>query len=109
MLINWNNLVLLALLSTAIHWFVARSTIMHWFWRRAKGWFAKLLACPACSGFWLGCGLGYMGIQAVDGGNVVAELLINGAVALVLTPMVEAVFLLGLNASAIPLETHVDR
>lgn len=76
MTIDFHQLALLALLATALHWLVARSQIMRWFWN-LRWWpvarndygealppsalrelFSDLLACAACSGFWLGLVIG---------------------------------------------------
>jgi hypothetical protein len=108
MQINWNDLALLSLLSATIHWTIARSTIMHWFWSRARGRLADLLACPACSGFWIGCCLTAAGIQAVtpvgypDSWPVaVASIVANGLLGIFMTPVTEGVLLWGLSVSAL--------
>lgn len=110
MTIIWNDILLLAVLSAALHWLVARAEITRPLWSRARGWLAKLLACPACSGFWIGCGLTIVGIQAAapfalgrpgDATFAIATILANGLLAMFLTPVFEAILLWGLAVSGI--------
>ncbi len=105
----FEQLVLLGLLAAPLHWIVARSEIARPFWSRLAGWPAKLLACPACSGFWLGLALAVGGVRPVDitwplGHQAVltAEILAAGVLATFMTPVVQAVMLLGLHYSAVP-------
>jgi hypothetical protein len=105
----FEQLVLLGLLAAPLHWIVARSEIARPFWSRLAGWPAKLLACPACSGFWLGLALAAGGVRPVDitwplGPQAVmtAEILAAGVLATFMTPVVQAVMLLGLHYSAVP-------
>jgi len=105
MTLDVHQLAILGLLSTSIHWIVGRSKIAQPLWSRARGWFGALLACPACSGFWIGLGLGAAGAKPIGGlphvGHDAAAILAAGLLAVVLTPVCEAVMLLGLEHSAI--------
>lgn len=107
MTVNWNDFVLLAILSAAIHWLIARSKIAQPIWSRTRGWFASLLACPACSGFWIGCALTATGIKAVVLPTI-ASIIANGLLALFLTPIAEAVFMWGLQVSSMDTDPPVD-
>ena len=101
MTLDLHQLLLLGLLSTAVHWLVARSKIAEPLWSRAHGWMGSLLRCPACSGWWLGLGLGAAGIRPVSGVHVVGAVALAGLLSMVVTPIVEAVMVLGLQYSAI--------
>jgi len=89
----------LGIMCAAVHWILARSYIMRWFWSRLRGWPAKLISCPACSGFWLGAALTPIGFKFFDG--TVPSILANAFFGLVLTPVFEAVVIWGLETSAI--------
>lgn len=154
MTINFHQLVLLALLGTAIHWIVARSTIMKWFWdlrwwpskrcpecnnryvkvessiipgrrilqhtctRNAQypqppigiplirdqlqDLFAGLLACAACSGWWLCLFLGSIGLRPLDIGPWWLDMFGSGLAGTVTVPILEGVLLWGLE------RTHID-
>ncbi len=104
MTLDVGQLALLGLLSTALHWLIARSKIAQPLWSRARGWLALLLACPACSGWWLGLGLGTGGVRPVTVSWRIVEVVLCGLLAMVLTPVVEAVMLWGLERSAIVAE-----
>ena len=95
----------LALMAPAVHWLAARAEITRPLWSRASGRLSKLLACPACSGWWIGLGLGLAGVRPVAG-RWWATTVASGLIAVVLTPVVEAVLLWGLERSAI--EPPVD-
>lgn len=109
MMLNLQHLLLLGLLGAALHWILARSQIAKPFWSRLTGWPAKLLACPACSGFWIGLGLRGAGITpvSIDGAFagpasvVVAESITAAVLAVFLTPVFQAVMLWGLHYSAV--------
>jgi hypothetical protein len=105
----FEQLLLLGLLTAPFHWIIARSEIAKPLWSRLTGWPAKLLACPACSGFWLGLALAVGGVRPVDitwpvGHQAVltAEILAAGVLATLVTPVMQAVMLLGLHYSAVP-------
>ena len=110
MIINLRALFLLGVVTTSLHWLIARSDIARPLWSRARGWVAKLLSCPACSGYWLG------GIVApwLHPFGVMDTLwsyawksVLSGIVAMVLTPIFEGVMVWGLHESAIE-ETVID-
>jgi hypothetical protein len=100
--IQLDMLVVLGILSAALHWFVARSRAMQWFWSRMQGRIGALLACPACSGWWISLGLGLLGVQPVVAPWVWPSAILAGLLGIVLTPVFEALLLWGLAVSAIP-------
>ncbi len=104
MTLDLHQLLLLGLLSTSVHWLVARSSIAEPLWSRARGRLGDLLRCPACSGWWLGLGLGALGITPVASPHRWIAIVAAGLLAVVLTPVVEAGLLFGLQHSAIPPE-----
>lgn len=109
MTVDLSDLVLLGLLSTGLHWLIARSKVMEPLWSRARGRVAELLACPACSGWWIGGALWLANVRPVSMCDLQGpEVLIGGVnmlatatLALVLTPIFESVLLWGLERSAI--------
>lgn len=105
--LNVQHLLFLGILTTAVHWLIARSSIMSWLWSRARGTAAKLLACPACSGWWLGLGASLLGFNPViwtDTGWIPAlgSFLTTGLLAMFLTPVFEGLLIWGLETSHIP-------
>jgi hypothetical protein len=106
--LNVEHLVLLGLLTAPTHWIIARSEIARPFWSRLRGFPAKLLACPACSGFWLALVLAAFGVQPVTVlcpsklGAGIAMFLASGVLGTLVTPIMQAVMLLGLHYSAMP-------
>lgn len=76
---------------------------MQWFWGRLKGGPAALLACPACSGFWIGLTLAVV-LRPATSGTLWLDVLVNGFAGLYLTPVAEGVLLWGLATSEIPHE-----
>jgi hypothetical protein len=96
-----SHLVLLGMLAAALHWLVARAEITRPLWSRIKGRAGHLLACAGCSGFWMGLGLGFLGIRPVLTGAVWLDIPFAGLLALFLTPVFEGALLWGLDASAI--------
>lgn len=118
MTINFHELALLALLGTAIHWIVARSMIMKWFWD-LRWWplacnsygeplppsairelFSNLLACAACSGFWLGLVFGIR-IRPLHLGPWWLDWLGAGLAGVVVVPILEGVLIWGLRTTHI--------
>jgi hypothetical protein len=107
-----NQLVLLGLLSASIHWIMARARITKRFW--SLGWWpvyggrsllaqlfvAKLLACAACSGFWIGLGLGYAGVRPIGAGWL--AVVASGLAGVLVTPVFEGALLWGLE------RTHLE-
>ena len=104
MTLNLEQLALLGLITAAAHWIIGRSEIARPFWSRVTGWPGKLLACPACSGFWLGLGLAGLGVRPVAHGSRAVEVLAAGVLATIVAPVFQAVMLWGLRSSAIPIE-----
>lgn len=102
MTIALDQLLVLGLLTAAIHWLIARSTFMRPLWSRARGWFDALLRCPACSGWWLGLGFGATGIRPLVMHDRVATVLFSAILGTILTPVFEGALLWGLERSAIP-------
>jgi len=102
-IVNWSTFATLATLAATIHWAVARAQIMRWFWDAA--WLPELLcnllACAACSGFWLGLGLGLLGIRPLATGHAWLDVAAAGACGIVGTPLVEGILLWGLERSRI--------
>jgi hypothetical protein len=95
------QLLVLGLMTAALHWLIARSAISKPLWSRARGWRDGLLRCPACSGWWLGLGLGVAGVRPLVIHDRVASTLASAVLGTILTPIFEAVLLWGLEVSAI--------
>lgn len=77
---------------------------MRWFWNAQ--WLPRdiraLLECPACSGFWIGIGLGFVaGLQPLALGHTITNVVAAGVLSQLGTPIVEAVLLWGLEKSAL--------
>lgn len=112
MTLNVKDLLLLGILCATVHWLFARSYIMKPLWSRARGLLAKLLACPACSGAWIGLSLGVLaGVMPVvpppDSllpfwAQVPIRAACNIFLGMFLTPVFETVLVYALRASAIP-------
>lgn len=96
------DLVVFGLLTASTHWLIGRSEIAKPLWSRATGWIEKLLACPACSGFWLGLGYGALGLRPVSYGW--RGVLIAGVLGAILTPIFEGLLLWGLEMTAMSVE-----
>ncbi len=99
----WTTLATLAVLSAAVHWLVGRAEITKpvWdaIWLPAR--IGNLLRCPACSGFWIGLGLGGVGVRPIVTGYWWVDVLAAGITAMYTTPVAEAVMLWGLERSRI--------
>lgn len=102
MILDITSFLLLGPLCASLHWLLARSFVFQWFWSRARGIFADLLACPACSGFWLGTALGVAGMRPLAGPPAWLEILVSGLMGVFMTPICEGIMLWGLKRSAIP-------
>jgi hypothetical protein len=96
-----DQLFLLGILSATIHWLVARSEIAAPLWSRARGIVDKLLRCPACSGFWLGGALTFVGVHPLVGVTDWRDVAAGTLCGVFLTPVFEAVLLWGLERTAI--------
>jgi hypothetical protein len=110
MKLDVDQLVLLGLLSASIHWLIARAHITKPFWS-LEWWPARfsfglgllvsaLLACAACSGFWIGLGLGFAGVRPIGAGWL--AVVASGLAGVLLTPVFEGALLWGLE------RTHID-
>lgn len=99
MTLNLHTLIFFGLLTSGIHWLVARSLIAKPLWSRATGLLDELLRCAGCSGWWLALGLWACGIRPIEPG--IRGFLLTGVLGAVLTPVVESVMLWGLERSAV--------
>lgn len=104
MQLNVQQLVLLALLSGALHWFIARSTITQFFWSQTSGWLDKLLRCAACSCFWIGLCLALVVQPAVQWWSPPGEVLATGLLTMITGPWAEALLLAALDATKIDVD-----
>jgi hypothetical protein len=100
---NWSTLTTLAILAAATHWLVARAQITKRFWDAI--WLPEfiydLLSCPACSGFWIGLGLGALGVRPLVTGHLWIDVIVAGIAAMYGVPVAEAVMLWGLERTKI--------
>lgn len=131
MTIDFNQLALLALLGTSIHWLFARSAIMKWFWDlrwwpRARiahlsegtptrvisqdngllvpklaNFVYTLLACTACAGFWLGIAGGLIGMRPLELGPGWVNVISSGLAGIVTVPILEGLLVWGLRTTRI--------
>lgn len=99
MILDLNALATLGLFSAVIHWLVARARITRGFWGALwlPSRLSELLACAACSGFWIGLGLGLAGVRPV--GQGLLGVLCSGLLGVLVTPVFEGVLLWGLKAT----------
>jgi hypothetical protein len=114
MTIDLTQLALLGILCSAVHWLLGRSEIARPFWSRATGWLAKLLSCPACSGFWLGAYFGGLMVPVLTFPTPHTpretilwwfwRFFIPGLLGVFVTPVFEGLLVWGLNESAIVVE-----
>lgn len=100
---DWSLLLTLGILTASIHWTIARAKITQWFWgaRWLPQFLNSLLSCPACSGFWLGIAVGLFGIRPLATGSTTLDVVASGVCGLFCTPVVQAVFLWGLERTKI--------
>lgn len=103
-MIDFDRLIALGILSGTTHWLIARAEISRPIWSRARGWLGKLLACPACSGWWLGLGFGVAGIVPLDTPYRALDVLTTGVLAVFATPVAQAALVWALNVTAINAE-----
>ena len=100
--LNLSALLLFGILTAAVHWTIARSSVFSWFWRRAKGPFDSLLRCAACSGFWIGLGLGSLGLDPLSTSwDPWLKIVTSGGLGLWLTPIFEGALLWGLRETSL--------
>lgn len=95
------QLIFLGVIAAGAHWIVARSEIARPLWSRAGGRLGDLLACAGCSGFWLGLGLGFVGLRPFCTDHLLLDVLITGILGTWVTPVFETLLLWGLRGSAL--------
>lgn len=85
-----NDLLLLGVLGAAAHYLLYRALITRWLWSRYPARLDAFLSCSACTGFWIGAGVGLywryrgissLGLQADDPALILASALACLAVA----------------------------
>jgi len=100
---NWSTLATLGVLTATLHWLAARAKITKRFWDAA--WLPAsvdgLLRCPACSGFWLGLGVGLWGVRPLRTGAAWLDVLTAGVCGIFMTPLFEGIILWGLDRSSL--------
>lgn len=103
MTFSWSTFATLAVLAAAIHWIAARAEITKPIWNAI--WLPetldRLLKCPACSGWWLGLGLGLAGVRPMVTGMWWIDTAAAGLCAVFGVPVAEAVLLWGLDRAQI--------
>jgi hypothetical protein len=106
-MLNWNQLATLGIFSAVIHWVVARAKITKPFWELSwlpigREFVDGLLSCAACSGWWIGLGLGWgMRLTPFLTGSAFWDVIGAGIAGVFVTPLVESMLLWGLNHSKI--------
>jgi hypothetical protein len=53
-------MVFLGIVGAAFHYITYRAMVTKWLWSRYPSWLDALMSCAACSGFWIGGGLGLL-------------------------------------------------
>jgi hypothetical protein len=103
MMFSWSTFATLGVLTATVHWIIARSKIMQWLWgaQWLPNFLDQLLRCPACSGFWLGLGCGWLGIQPLHIGPPWLAVVAAGLAGIFTTPLTEAALLWGLKYSQV--------
>lgn len=101
MSLNFQHVIILAILSAVLHWIFTRAEITRPLWSKLPPFLDKLARCPACSGYWIGWALGLAGVSPVDGFSWPASAALTALFAVFLTPVTEAIMLWGLEHSAI--------
>jgi hypothetical protein len=101
MTFNWSTFATLGILAGTLHWLIARATVTRSFWGALwlPGWLDSLLRCAACSGFWIGIGLGCAGLRPLATSHTLLNVLVAGVAGMWLTPVTEGVLLWGLSAT----------
>jgi len=100
-MIRLDQLFILGLLTTSIHWLIARSEIAKPLWSRARDGIGALLRCAGCTGWWLGIALGIAGLQPFVLHYWWTAIVFSGVFGAILTPIFEGAMLWGLRESAI--------
>ena len=94
--------LLIGIIGAAFHYLTYHAVITSWLWRRYPAKIDALLSCAACSGTWVGLGMGVyfadqgtsiLGIGASDPALYVA----TAAVGMIATPLVSAIHLMALR------------
>lgn len=101
MRLDFEQLALAGLLTSTLHWLMARAEITRPLWSRLRGFFGRLLACPACSGFWLGTALGAVGVRPLATASLYVDVAGCAVLSVFLTPVFQAVLLWGLEHAAV--------
>jgi hypothetical protein len=103
MTFSWSTFAALAVFASALHWLIARAQITKPVWDAI--WLPEfiydLLSCPACSGFWIGLGLGAAGFRPLTTAHAWLDIVAAGVAAMYGTPVAEAVLVWGLDRSKI--------
>lgn len=55
------TVLLYALLTTSLYYLGVRAKITRWLWSRYPKWLDNFMMCAACSGFWYGLAVGFVG------------------------------------------------
>lgn len=100
-MIDFSQLFLLGVLSSTLHWLIARAEITRPLWSRTTGFVDKLLRCPSCSGFWISGALTLAGIEPVAGPWWMCAP-VNAVLGTFLTPVFQAVHLWALKRVSMP-------
>lgn len=108
MTLNLQHVFLLGILTSTLHWFLARAEIARPLWSNAKGAMDKLLRCPSCSGFWLGLVYGLSGVTPVEGLPRYSTVIMAGIFGMFFTPIFETVLLWALRASAVETDLETE-
>ena len=110
-MMNWSTFATLGLLTATLHWVFARSKIAEPFWKlgwlpegRVREFLDGLLSCPACSGFWLGLGLGAVGVRPMVTGYAWLDVVCAGLAGVYTTPVCQGVMLWGLRATTLSVD-----
>lgn len=101
MTVDFPQLFIFGVLCAVLHWLAGRAEITKPLWSRAPGPLDRALRCPACSGFWLGLGLGLLGLRPVLIGHAFTDVLLTGLLGIFATPIFETGFLFALQRSRI--------
>jgi hypothetical protein len=97
------TLLLYALCSAALFYLGSRAMVTSWLWSRYPSKLAQFMDCAACTGFWLGLGLGYVGgyhlgldLLGLEGDRA-ATVALAGLCSLTVTPIAAGVMQWGFD------------